>query len=257
MATPVLTVLEEDRHAWFAGRTRAILKYLDLAFGEQPSQGEHATLRKVLDVGIGAGNMVHHLGHYGEVFGIDANPRPLAVAAQRGFDVSEASGTQLPFAHGQFDLVALLDTVEHIPDELGVFAECHRVLRRGGALLVTAPAMMWLWSYNDEINAHQRRYSVPELRQKLVLCGFDVKRISYNNFFLFPLIAGVRLLRPYNPGLASPHLSDDQQVYQVEMERIPEPVNTILHGIGWMEAELLQRFNLPFGTSVLCIAQKL
>jgi hypothetical protein len=117
--------------------------------------------------------------------------------------------------------------------------------------------MMWLWSYNDEINAHQRRYSVPELRQKLVLCGFDVKRISYNNFFLFPLIAGVRLLRPYNPGLASPHLSDDQQVYQVEMERIPEPVNTILHGIGWMEAELLQRFNLPFGTSVLCIAQKL
>lgn len=252
MATPVLTVLEEDKHAWFAGRTRAIHKYLDL---EMPARRADA-VRKVLDIGSGAGNMAHHLAHYGHVVGLDHNTRPLAVAQQRALDVLQGFGNELPFAAGEFDLVALLDTVEHIADEFGVFQECLRVLKPGGKLLVTVPAFMWLWSYNDEINDHERRYTVPELRQKLEITGFRVKRISYNNFFLFPAIAGIRMLRPYNPELESPHLTDEEEVYQVEMEPIPEPANAILHGVGWVEAELLQRMNLPFGTSVICIAEK-
>lgn len=252
MTTPVLTVLEEDRHAWFAGRTRAILKYLDAEVGTVPPKDG----RKVLDIGGGAGNMAHHLAHYGRVIGIDTNGRPLAVAEARGLEVLQSTGDLLPFAENTFDLVALLDTVEHIPDEIGVFEECRRVLKPGGKLIITVPALMWLWSYNDEINAHQRRYTAPELRQKLTMSGFRVKRLSYNNFFLFPLVAGIRLLRPHKPNLESPHLTQDEEVYQVEMEPIPEPVNTILHAVGWLEAELLERIDLPIGVSVLCIAEK-
>jgi hypothetical protein len=40
------------------------------------------------------------------------------------------------------------------------------------------------------------------------------------------------------------------------MEPIPEPANTILHGVGWLEAELLQRVELPVGVSVICVAEK-
>ncbi len=252
MATPVLTVLEEDKHAWFAGRTRAILKYLDAELGPPPV----GQVRKVLDIGSGAGNMAHHLGQYGQVFGVDYNPRPLPVAQGRGLPVAQGSGNELPFSANTFDLVALLDTVEHIPDELGVLQECRRVLKPGGRLIVTVPAFMWLWSYNDEINAHQRRYTAPELQQKLELCGLRVKRISYNNCFLFPAIAGIRLLRPYNPGLKSPHTNQEADVYQVDMEPIPEPANTVLHGVGRLEAELLERGRLPFGTSVIALAEK-
>ena len=251
-STPALAVLAEDRHAWFAGRTRAILKYLDAEMGA-PAAGEQ---RRVLDIGSGAGNMAHHLAHYGQVIGLDYLSRPLAVAQARALDVCQGAGDALPFGDNTFDLVALLDTVEHIPDEFGVFAECRRVLKPGGKLIVTVPAFMWLWSYNDEINAHQRRYTAPELRQKLEISGLRVTRLSYNNFFLFPLIAGLRLLRPEKPELASPHLTEDEDVYQVEMEPIPEPANSILHGVGWLEAELLQRVELPVGTSVICIAEK-
>ncbi|MBK8049387.1 MAG: class I SAM-dependent methyltransferase [Anaerolineales bacterium] len=252
MATPHLTILDEDRHAWFAGRTRAILKYLDAELGPIPPGGR----RRILDIGGGAGNMAHHLAHYGEVIGVDFNPMPLPVAQARGLTVLQGSGDCLPFPDAHFDLVALLDTVEHIPDELGVFDEIVRVLKPGGKVIVTVPAFMWLWSYNDEINAHQRRYTASELDQKLALSGFRVRRISYNNFFLFPAVAGVRVLRPYNPGLKSPHLEGEGEDYQVEMEAIPEPVNSILHGVGWLEAELLERVSLPFGVSVICIAEK-
>jgi len=250
MKTPILTVLEEDKHAWFMGRTRAIIKYLDAELGIADET------RTVLDIGSGAGNMDHHLAHYGTVIGLDNNPRPLAVAGVRGLTVTQSFGNQLPFSDNEFDLIALLDTIEHIPDEIGVLEECLRVLKPGGKLMITVPAFMWLWSYNDEINEHQRRYTTSELQTKLNANGFQVKRMSYNNFFLFPLIAGIRLLRPYKPDLESPHLTEDEDVYQVEMEPIPEPANMILHMVGWLEAELVQRVNLPFGTSVLCIAEK-
>ena len=252
MKTPVLTVLEEDKHAWFAGRTRAIQKYLDAEVGAALPGSE----RLILDIGSGAGNMAHHLAHYGQVLGMDYNPRPLAVAQQRGLPVLRGSGSELPFADGNFDLVALLDTVEHIPDELAVLREVERVLKPGGKVIITVPAFLWLWSYNDEINAHQRRYTTGELRQKLEMHGLEVRRISYNNFFLFPPVAAIRLLRPYTPNLHSPHLTQDEDVYQVEMESIPEPVNSILHGVGWLEAEMLERTALPFGVSVICVAQK-
>lgn len=252
MATPVLTVLDEDRHAWFAGRTRAIQKYLDAEVGAaQPGSD-----RLVLDLGAGAGNMAHHLAHYGQVIGLEYNPRPIPVAQMRGLDVLRASGAEIPFADNTFDLVALLDTVEHIPDELGVLAECWRVLKPGGKIIVTVPAFMWLWSYNDDINDHQRRYTTADLSEKLRLSGFAVNRISYNNFFLFPPIAALRALRPYQPHLESPHLTEAEEVYQVEMEPIPEPANSVLHGVYWAEAELLQRMNLPFGVSVICVAEK-
>ena len=74
--TPALTVLAEDRHAWFAGRTRAILKYLDAELG--PAQAGQR--RRILDIGAGAGNMAHHLAHYGQVIGLDYVSRPLTVA---------------------------------------------------------------------------------------------------------------------------------------------------------------------------------
>ncbi len=252
MNTPMLTVLEEDRHAWFVGRTRAIMTYLDRELEPQEAGGQ----RKVLDIGSGAGNMAHHLAHYGRVVGLDPNPRPLAVAAQRALTVCQGLGNGLPFPDNGFDLVALLDTVEHIDDELGVFQECRRVLKPGGKLIITVPAFMSLWSYNDEINDHKRRYTAAELQQKLEICGLRVKRISYNNFFLLPMIAGMRLLRDDHPDLQSPHLTDAKDVYQVEMEPIPEPANTILHGVGWLEAEWLRYTTFPCGTSVLCLAEK-
>lgn len=249
MRTPMLELQEEDRHWWFATRTRAILAYLDLHMG--PGTG-----RRVLDVGCGAANMAHHLAHYGSVTGVDNNVRPLVIARERGMEVCESSADALPFAGETFDLVAVLDVIEHIPDQDRVLAECRRVLSPGGKLLVTVPAFMFLWSRNDEINLHQRRYSAPELAGRVEQAGFRVLRISYNNFFVFPLAASMITMRRgrREPELASPHFDDE--AYQVEMEPAPAPLNSLLNGVGRLESSLLKRVNLPFGTSVIAIAEK-
>ena len=257
-STPMLTVLDEDRHWWFATRTRAILSYLDryLDLGQDC---------RVLDVGCGAANMSHHLRHYGAVVGVDSNPKPLEIARQRGLEAYQGMADDLPFGAAEFDLVALLDTVEHVPTEDRVFAECRRVLRGpdaaagrgGGKLLVTVPAFMFLWSQNDVINMHQRRYTAATLQDKLRQHGFKVLRISYNNFFVFPIAAALILLRRgrAEPKLASPHF--DADAYQVEMEPASPLVNTILTGVGKLEVSLLRRINLPWGTSIIAIAEKL
>jgi ubiquinone/menaquinone biosynthesis C-methylase UbiE len=247
----MLRQIEEDNHWWFATRTRAILALLDKYAG--PGKRD----RKVLDVGAGAGNMMHQLAQYGEVIGLEYNPKPIPVAHARGFDVRQGSATDIPFADDTFDIVALLDTVEHIADEAAVLQETFRVTKPGGYMIVTVPAFMWLWSHNDVINLHERRYTVPELKQKLETVGWQVPYSSYNFTAIFPLSAGLILWRKIThqaPEMASPHFDDD--AYQVEMEPAPPWLNTLLEGVGKMEVALLQRLRLPVGTSIIAMAHK-
>lgn len=243
-------VIEEDRHWWFAGRTWSLLNMLDRIITPDGT-------KRVLDIGCGAGNMIHHLSRYGRVLGVDNNPRPLAVAQQRGYDVRLGGAEALPVDADSFDLVALLDTVEHCEDDTAVLRECGRACAPGGYLVVTTPALMLLWSHNDELNRHYRRYSAPELRQKLADAGFQVARMTYNNFLLFLPAATLILLRRAmgrQPELGSPHFDDES--YQVEMEPAPPLLNAILSAVTWTEAQILRWINLPAGTSLICIARK-
>lgn len=241
--------LEEDAHWWFASRTRALFALLDRTLPRRDLE--------ILDVGCGAGNMIHHLGRYGPVLGIDNNPKPLKIAHQRGYEARLASAEEMPFPDQSFDLVAALDVIEHCEDDLLVLRQCYRVCAPGGFLVATVPAFGWLWSANDEINKHYRRYTKSELHEKLMSVGFTPWRTTYNNFFVFPLALLQVLwerLSGREPQLKAP--DTDEEAYQVEMEPAPPLLNTILTGVGWLEAALLRFLNLPFGTSIICIAQR-
>ena len=244
------TQIEEDKHWWFSGRTHSLLNMIDRVAKPDGS-------RRVLDIGCGAGNMFHHLARYGPVTGVDNNPKPLVVARERGYDVREGSAEDLPFEDQSFDLVALLDTVEHCDDDLAVLRECYRVCAPGGHLVTTVPAFMWLWSHNDVLNAHKRRYTTEELGEKLHSVGFRTLRATYNNFFVFPMAAALILLRrgtDQEPDLSSPHFDDD--AYQVEMEPSPPALNAVLSGVTWSESQVLRWLNLPVGTSIISIAER-
>jgi len=242
--------LPEDQHWWFATRTWSLLNLLDA----------HVTRRDgdVLDIGCGAGNMIHHLSRYGRVKGIEVDPRPVAMAQARGYDVRQGDATrQIPFPDASFDLVSALDVIEHVDEDEAILREAYRVARPGAKLLITVPAFQWLWSYNDVLNGHQHRYTPGELRERVQRAGFRVTRLSFGFFLVFPMSAPLILLRNklgQKKDLRSHHVSQDE--YQVEMEPVAPWLNTLLRGVGRIEAALVKRFDLPIGTSLTLVGEK-
>lgn len=247
----MLKKIAEDDHWWFASRTRALNTVMSQHLPRTPNF-------RLLDIGCGAGNMIHHLSQFGAVNGLEIDARPVKVARQRGYTVEQYDATKpMPFAEASFDAITALDVIEHNEDDIAILKDSHRALKPGGHLIITVPAFMFLWSHNDVLNAHVRRYTAGELHTKLQQTGFKPLRISYNNFFVFPVAAallGVRQLIHGKPDLASHHFDADE--YQVEMEPSSPPVNAILTAVGMVEAALMSRIDLPVGTSLLAIAQK-
>ena len=108
--------------------------------------------RRVLDVGCGRGEVVLHCLRQGaEACGVDYSADALQLARQAAGNQSghwqRADARYLPFRDGTFDLVLMLDIVEHLhPAELSLaLADVRRVLKPGGALLVHTMPNLWYY----------------------------------------------------------------------------------------------------------------
>jgi hypothetical protein len=125
----------------------------------------------------------------------------------------------------------------------------YRVLRPGGRLFLNLPAFGFLRSEHDRATDVARRYTRREIGAKLEAAGFDVRRNSYWNMLLFPVVVLVRLLRrESSEDLARPARSD--------IVLPPGPINVMLTLAMKLEHVLLRYVNLPLGSSVAVMARK-
>jgi SAM-dependent methyltransferase len=236
----------EDVHWWFVGRRRILLQVLGKYLGR-----DSAEPRRILDVGCGTGTMLSHLASFGKAQGVDIDEEAVGYCLERGLtDVRLGEAAKLPFDDGSFDLVTALDVVEHLDDDVGALREMRRVLRPGGRILVTVPAFRFMWGDQDEVNQHKRRYVASELRDRLRAAGFDVVRVSYMNVFMFAPIAALRLLRRVQRRVRPRIAQESDFRYPA-----PGPVNFLLGGIFGAEAQIVKRFDIPFGVSIVALAQ--
>jgi len=101
---------------------------------------------RVLEIGPGEGDFAEQCRGGGLDFvGLERNETIAAQLCERGFDVRVAAVPPFPLADGEFDLVAMMALVEHMPtfnDALALLAECRRVLRPGGCVVIQVPDAM-------------------------------------------------------------------------------------------------------------------
>ena len=123
----------EENHFWFRGRRQIFFELI-----EQDLAGKRDL--EILEIGCGAGGMLGPLSTYGQVTGLDISQDYIAFCRSRGYArVLTASGYELPFQDQSFDLVAMFDVIEHIPDPAAAFREMARVLKDDGIVIVGYP----------------------------------------------------------------------------------------------------------------------
>jgi SAM-dependent methyltransferase len=232
----------EAVHWWFEGR-RAIFAAL--------LERLHVTKDSLLvDLGCGTGANLRFLAQYGRVVGLDWGAAAARYARNRTHvPVLRGDVRALPFRSRSVDLVTAFDLIEHIDDDAGCVAEIARVLRPGGYALVTVPAFPWMWGRQDVINHHKRRYRAREFAALFTQAGLQIRRFTYLNTILFPVVAAVRLVRRVIPEKNGELVSDFSMTK-------PGRVNDFLAKLFSLEAPLIARVNLPVGVSLLCLAQR-
>lgn len=236
----------EQKHFWHIGRREIIL---DVLRRNIPNLAKS----RMLEIGCGNGSILAYLKQNGiNIEGGDILIEGLRFCRQRVSSVAlyQTDILALPF-HSDFDVIGMFDILEHIGEDEKALVEAGQALKPGGKILITVPAHKFLWSYFDVRSYHKRRYNKGELVAKLERNGFIVKKMSYYMFFLFPLFAIIRLI-----SRVSPKRGKRQGIKaSLEVRTIPI-VNDVFLELLRLEKCLIRYLNLPFGASLLVLAEK-
>lgn len=239
--------LERD-HWWFRGRRRVYLRLLADALGDfEPS--------RVLDVGAGVGGFLQPLSEIGdELHFTELEHEGLQHCRRRGFRKGvRASASRLPYRSESFDLICLFDVIEHVDDDQAVLEEVKRLLRPEGLVLITVPAHNWLFTSNDRIAGHRRRYNRGALRRLFDDHAMSLERCTYANALLFPAIAGFLLAARLFESLGLRTAKDSRTNLSW---RLPAWVHAVLYRCFAAELWISRHWDLPMGHSILALAKR-
>jgi SAM-dependent methyltransferase len=219
----------EERYWWHVGRRDLLAAILRRHVAPSPD-------RVGFDIGCGTGANFSLLAPYGRFFGSEitgelwtkGRPRPARA-------VAIARGEALPVRAKSVGLCTFFDVLEHVDDDVAFLSEVRRVLVPGGLALLSVPAY-----------PYKRRYVRRTLEDAVRRAGLRRVRLTFGMTTMFPLIAGFRMFAK-----ALPRRGPAKTSYVAT----PGPVNALLAKILRAEAAALSRVDLPFGTSIFCLAQ--
>jgi SAM-dependent methyltransferase len=233
--------LYEEKYWWHVGRRDLLAAMLRRHVGR-------STSRVGLDIGCGTGSNLALLAPYGRFFGSEITPELYRGGRPRpSRPLFLARGEALPLRDESLGICTFFDVLEHVDDDVGFLREVRRVLQPGGWVLLSVPAYPFLWSEHDVSLHHKRRYVRATLALALRRGGLEIVRMTYGMTTMFPLIAGYRLLTKPFP---------KDRPARTSYVPAPGPMNRILSSVIRLEASILERGDLPFGTSLFCLARK-
>lgn len=227
----------DSTHWWYRAR-RDILHDYVARYAGLPADA------RILEIGCGTGHNLPMLARFGEVDAIEIDPAARRIASERlGKPVGDAPLPELPgVERGTYDMVAVLDVVEHIADDVAALRAMAALLKPGGKVLIAVPAHQWMWSAHDVVNHHHRRYSKRTLRSAIERAGLRAERMRWFNSLLFPLAAAARIAGR----ITGRDDSDDSPP--------PPVINGLFERIFRLERHLVGRAPMTPGVSIVTLA---
>ncbi|MFY8160822.1 MAG: class I SAM-dependent methyltransferase [Candidatus Kapaibacteriota bacterium] len=244
----------ESNYFWFLSRNaivyNAFKKICNLNI-ENNKNSNNLKQTNVLDIGCGTGGFASMLDQNGyNVHCLDTEPIALEYCKKRGLtNLYNCYINELKSKIDKnlvFDTAFALDVIEHIEDDKAAIKDIYDLLPQNGYFVTTVPAYQWLWSEHDKIHMHYRRYTKNEYVELLKSQGFHIKYDSYFNTLLFPAVVAKRFLDK----LTNKKSTDP-------VDKVSESMNKLLRNIFDKELSLIPNIKLPFGLSIIVIAQKL
>jgi len=248
----------QKRHFWYHGRHRFLLEAVHRRLRCAANQaGDY----HVVDLGGGCGGWLDYLlGRrrfaVSEVVLADSSLAALSMAAEclpveverRQVDLMD-----LPWSR-RWDLAFLLDVLEHLPDQEAVLAQVREALVPGGLLFITVPALRWLWTWNDDVCRHLRRYRRRDFSRLARDCGFELLDARYFMFILSPLLLGSRFAAGFRIKFKT---EEQRNELAVRMHSIPHPiVNGVLTAAFSAETPPGHVVRFPWGSSLLAVLRR-
>jgi SAM-dependent methyltransferase len=237
-----LTSRAESTHFWFRGFRRFVAPVLaDVARGRRDL--------RLLDCGCGTGFNLSLLRPYGKAWGFDLSAVGVARARTAGAAAVRGDITRIPFASSTFDVATSFDVLQCVPEDAAAVAEMARVLRPGGAVVLTLAAFEALRGDHAIAWNEVRRYTPQSARRLVEGAGLRVERVSFHFASVLPVIAAARfaqrILRPLRGVRGDADIA------------VPAaPVNQVLTALVTAEAAIARRWPMPIGSSILVVGRK-
>jgi SAM-dependent methyltransferase len=244
----------QDGHFWYSGRS----KWIFYGFTKQLQDfGKNSTI-DIIDLGCGAGGWLKYISQNIDYKNLHLNAADSSLIAlsytKRILDGLAdhylVDLLNLGWAD-RWDIIFMLDVIEHIPDQDMAIQEVCTSLKAGGKVVITAPALDFFWSANDVIAHHQRRYNRKAIINLANRHGLIVRECRYFMFLLSPLYFLARLrYKLFNKKSTLEDLVKEDQ-------KIPrKSINSILEKIFRLETPLGFVFPFPWGTSIFAVLEK-
>lgn len=230
----------ERRHWWFRARREILVRLARQCLRPGGS---------LLDVGCGTGYFLESLQADHATCGVDNSEAAVRMSLARGLaGITRGSAEDLSSVENRrFDLITLLDVLEHLDDDRAAVRNVRGLLSPGGHVLATVPAYQSMWSRHDDLNHHRRRYDRREVSELFQQAGLEPLLAGYFNCILFPLAWLVRKWRRLNHDVGAD-----------EFALPPSLINEALYRVFLLEGNwLARRRAMPFGLSVIVLARRL
>lgn len=234
----------EQSSFWFRSRNNLIQYFFRKHIGARKAD--------VCEIGCGTGFVLRGLTAIKNLrlSGSEIYMEGLKYAQQRlpQIEFFQADATNLPFKD-KYDVIGAFDVLEHISEDEKAMTSIFNSLKTDGYFFITVPQYNWMWSLEDDIAFHKRRYSWTELRIKLEKAGFKIHYIGSFVFSLFPFMILQRLL-----GRRGRNKSAEEALDGLTL---PPLINSIFYRFTQLDLVLIKLgLSLPFGGSLVCVAQR-